>query len=51
MTKLTVDEDGVLNLPDDLLDEMGWKEGDLLVWEDQGDGSFTLKKHTEEKQE
>ena len=47
MTKLVVEDDGVLNLPDDLLEEMGWKDGDLLVWEDQGDGSFSLRKHTE----
>ena len=45
MTELTIDDDGILNLPDDLMKEMGWKEGDELVWEDQGDGSFTLKKY------
>ena len=49
MTELVIDDDGILNLPDDLLEEMGWKEGDLLVWEDQGDGSFSLRKNTEDK--
>ncbi len=42
---LTVDDDGILNLPDDVMEDLGWKEGDELVWEDQGDGSFTLKKY------
>lgn len=47
MTELTVDDDGILNLPDDLLEEMGWKEGDELVFEDQGDGSFSIRKGRE----
>lgn len=41
---LKVDEDGILNLPDDLLKETGWKEGDMLEWIDNEDGSFTLVK-------
>lgn len=41
---LTVDENGILNLPDDLLKETGWKEGDMLEWIDNEDGSFTLVK-------
>ena len=45
MTELIVDDDGILNLPDDLLEEMGWKEGDELEWIDNNDGSFTLKKY------
>ena len=46
MTEFTVDDDGILNLPDDLLEEMRWKEGDELVFEDQGDGSFSIRKNT-----
>ena len=41
-TTLTVDDDGVLTLPDDLLQETGWKEGDVLEWIDDGD-SFILR--------
>ena len=44
MTELVIDDDGILNLPDDLLEEMGWKEGDVLLWEDNNDGSFSLRK-------
>ena len=28
----------------DGLEEMGWKEGDTIIWVDNGDGSFILKK-------
>jgi bifunctional DNA-binding transcriptional regulator/antitoxin component of YhaV-PrlF toxin-antitoxin module len=41
---IEVDQDGVLNLPDDLIAELGWKEGDTLLWIDNKDGSWTLKK-------
>ena len=44
---LTVDENGILNLPDELLEETGWKEGDVLEWIDNEDGSFTLVKKDE----
>lgn len=33
-----------LQLPDDLLDTLGWKEGDTLEYIDNGDGSFSVKK-------
>ena len=49
MTELVVDDNGILNLPDDLLEEMGWKEGDELVFEDQGNGSFSIRKTQEDK--
>ncbi len=45
MTKITVDDDGILNLPDDVMEDLGWKEGDLLIWIDNNDGSFSLKKY------
>lgn len=41
---LTVEEDGMLPLPQDLLDEAGWSEGDYLQWIDNHDGSYTLIK-------
>ena len=39
-----VDEDGILTFPDELMDKLGWKEGDELEWIDNKDGSFTLRK-------
>ena len=46
---LPVELDGLsgecyINLPDDLLEKIGLKEGDMVHWIDQGDGSFKLKK-------
>ena len=43
-TTLTVDDDGVLTFPDELIEELGWKEGDVLQWIDNKDGSFSLVK-------
>ncbi len=43
-TELIVDEDGVLNLTDELLEATGWKEGDEIEFTDNEDGSFTLTK-------
>lgn len=53
MSKHTVtleeDENGDLVLPlsDEVLKEVGWKEGDNLNWKDNNDGSFTLTKENE----
>jgi hypothetical protein len=46
---LPVELDGLtgdcfVNLPDDLLGKVGWKENDQLEWIDRGDGSFELRK-------
>jgi len=41
---LTIDEEGIIQLPDDLLLEAGWKEGDYLHWIDNCDGSWSLVK-------
>jgi len=46
---LAVEEDAetgeyILPFPPDFLESVGWKEGDTLVWDDNEDGSFTLKK-------
>lgn len=40
----TVDDDGIITFPDDLMEKLGWKEGDILEWINNEDGSFTLKK-------
>ena len=42
-TTLTID-DGVLTFPDELIEQLGWKEGDMLQWIDNKDGSFSLVK-------
>lgn len=33
-----------ITLPDDLLGQTGWVEDTELIWEDNGDGSYTLRK-------
>lgn len=42
-----VDEEGILTFPDDLLDQLGWKEGDEIKFIDRNDGSFYLEKVNE----
>ena len=46
-TTLTVSDDGVLTFTPELLEETGWKEGDVLQGIDNNDGSFQLKKDEE----
>ena len=46
-TTLTVGDDGVLTFPEDFLKEVGWREGDVLQWIDNNDGSFSLVKSDE----
>ena len=36
--------DLLLPLSDAILAEAGWKEGDTLVWKDEGNGSFSISK-------
>jgi bifunctional DNA-binding transcriptional regulator/antitoxin component of YhaV-PrlF toxin-antitoxin module len=43
-TVLTVDDDGILTFPPEMLETLGWKEGDVLQWIDNKDGSFSLVK-------
>lgn len=40
---LTCDEEGFLTLPDELLNKMGWKEGTLLDFKIQKDGTIIVK--------
>ena len=47
---LEVDEDGMLILNDEILAATGWEEGDELEWVDRGDGSWTLTKVDESKE-
>lgn len=39
-----LEEDYVVNFPDDLLEAANLKEGDMVEWVDQGDGSYLLRK-------
>lgn len=41
---MTVKEDGIVELPEDLLKETGWQCRDTLHWIDNKDGSWTLIK-------
>jgi hypothetical protein len=33
-----------IEFPEGVIEELGWREGDTIKWEDNHDGSFTLKK-------
>jgi hypothetical protein len=46
---ITVEQDPetgelILPLPEDMLELQGWKEGDILEWVDNKDGSWSLQK-------
>jgi bifunctional DNA-binding transcriptional regulator/antitoxin component of YhaV-PrlF toxin-antitoxin module len=43
------DENGefVLPLPQEMLEEVGWKPGDNLEWIDQGDGTWEIRRKNE----
>jgi hypothetical protein len=39
-----LEDDCIVELPDDLMKEAGWEIGDTLKWIDNQDGSWTLQK-------
>ena len=43
-TTILIDDDGILTFPDEIIKETGWKEGDMLLWSENPDGSWTLTK-------
>ena len=51
------DGDQYIEFPKELMEEVGWEDGDVLEWIDNGNGSWTLKKldenhdNTEQNQE
>ena len=51
--KITENSDGdaVLEFPDELIQQVGWREGDEVEWDDNGDGSYTLTKKTKSETE
>jgi len=36
--------DAILEFPEDLLNQAGWKEGDTLKWTNLGNGTWSLTK-------
>lgn len=36
--------DAILEFPPDLIEQSGWKEGDVLTWKDLGNGTWSLTK-------
>lgn len=40
---LSLDEEGVISFPADLMNDMGWDEGTVLSWKVEPDGSIQLK--------
>jgi hypothetical protein len=36
--------DSILEFPPDFIEETGWKEGDVIEWHDNKDGSYTMTK-------
>jgi len=36
--------DSIITLPEDFLQESGWREGDTIEWIDNKDGTWTLRK-------
>jgi len=37
-------EEWIINFPDDMMEEMGWRVGDTLDWSQDSDGTIILKK-------
>jgi hypothetical protein len=37
-------DDLILPIPDEVLEELNWKEGDVLIWDIKPDGSIILRK-------
>lgn len=53
---LTVDIDSKTNeliipIPDDCIDQIGWEIGDVLVWEKLNNGSWSIRKKEQQKEE
>ena len=34
----------ILQFPDEVMNQAGWKAGDTLIWTDMGDGSWSLSR-------
>ena len=40
--------DLILEFPDEMIAQVGWKTGDVIEWIDNGDGSWSLRKKGDE---
>jgi hypothetical protein len=40
--------DAMLPFPEEMLEDLGWVEGDVIEWVDNKDGSWSLVKKTNE---
>ena len=50
--RLPVSEDGVIELPDDLIEATGWQPGTPIYWYPQDDGSIIISdQHKEPKKD
>jgi hypothetical protein len=49
--KLEKDENGDLILPlnEDILNQMGWDIGDVLIWEELDNGNWSIKKKEDDE--
>ena len=52
IVKLEQDENGDLLLPlsEEVLKCVGWKVGDIIIWNENKDGTFTLTKKNEQSE-
>ena len=44
LEKIPDSDDLMVTLPDDLLQQVGWKIGDIVKWIDNNDGSWSIVK-------
>lgn len=42
--------DYFIEFPPDMIAQLGWQENDTLIWTENSDGTFTLKKKPDEDQ-
>lgn len=42
-----IDDEGMLTIPEDILKENGWEEGDVLEFIDNYNGSFSIRKQND----
>ena len=45
---VTVGEDGLINIPDEVLQETGWDENTYLSWEYDENGMIKLTRHLDD---
>ena len=44
MNNATIQEDYTITIPQDIREELNWKEGDTLIWEIQSDNTIIVRK-------